>query len=393
MAGNKFIDELIRQLGRKKPEGTSLGPVQDDVFSAIRRRNPDFVEPEYVVTGNDVRHLQKSRMEKPPQKYKMDPEEIGDMINSLVTSTRARDVTAKNAYPQGVIVPHGEETFFGVLRPENGKVGIQTAYDPKTESLPKKLGSEFFEQTNFKDWVGARLPSNYAPREGGREFTQRQLSAVESLSGENDTASKNKVKALLPYVFGGSLAAGMAPGDAQAAPLPFAGPSRDRMSAWDALQAAGVVTPDLPLEQPVFDPVDNIIALLTGPAGVGGKAAGSGGSVNDQFNAAMDDTAAGRFGDAAGGAAGIPGALGGDTPSTPQNNTGGGAAPLPVAAALGGAGLGAAASTVIKRKKKGQRSLLSDIGQALFDPGGFVIPGLTGTDSWFLGYDKLTGGK
>lgn len=115
--------------------------------------------------------------------------------------------------------------------------------------------------------------------------------------------------------------------------------------------------------------------------------------LNDQFSGALDDTLAGKFGDAAGdGESGeLPGM--GELPGTAQNVPGGGAAPAVTAAALGlGAGMAGGSTRVIKKKKSAPRSVLSDIGQALFDPGGFFIPSLTNTDPWALSYGKLTGG-
>ncbi len=197
-AWNKNILALMDELVKKKPKDISLGAVQEGVFKELQSRNPDFTTPEYVMKGHDIRHLEKSRMEKPNPKKKMSVDEIGELLNSLTTSTRARTVTGKKEYPEALLVPHGGESFLGILRPEGGKVAFQTAYDPKTNKLPSKLGSLFHEKSSLKDWVDANLPSNYAPREGGREFTQRQLSAVEPLNKSSLVKDTEDVKAFLP---------------------------------------------------------------------------------------------------------------------------------------------------------------------------------------------------
>ena len=126
------------------------------------------------------------------------------MRTSITTRTRRRFVTTKEGYPTGIVVPHGNTTYLGILEPEDGgRAGIWTVYDPKTEKLPNKLGSSDSGRRN--------VPSNYAVEDGS--FTQRQLSAVES---------DKKINFQDPLVNGAALLTGtgaalLYPGEAQAA--------------------------------------------------------------------------------------------------------------------------------------------------------------------------------
>ena len=175
------IQKLIAQLYKEKPKGVDIGPLQKDVFADLQERSAEYEIPELIAKKNDVKHLKSHRIVEPKPSKKMTPEEVGGMVNSIQNSSRSHVVTSKEKYPEAIVVPHGEYTYLGVLRPDDsGKVALQTAYPPKTKALPNKLGSAKNTQTTYKDWVDANLPSNYAPRSmGGREFTQRQLSAVE----------------------------------------------------------------------------------------------------------------------------------------------------------------------------------------------------------------------
>ena len=258
------IQKLVGQLFKKHPRGVELGPMRKDTFTALQKRNDAYTDPDLVAQSNDVRHLQKSRMEKPRPSQKMVPEEIGGVVNSLQHSSRARVVTGKDEHPDAVVVPHGERTFFGVFRPEDdGSIGLQTAFYPKTKALPNRLGSAKNNQSTYKDWVDANLPFNYAPRStGGREFTQRELSAVEpsqvAVDETIDTSGKG-VKGIVPPLI---LATVLGGDDARAAAL--ADPS-----SREKAQAAGLPY-DPPIQEAMWSPVDALLAPI-GAVGIPAK--------------------------------------------------------------------------------------------------------------------------
>jgi len=97
-------------------------------MNELARRNQKFTSPEQIMSGKDVEHVASGRL-----KDGKKPDDIGDMLNSVTTSTRRRFVTTKTGHPEGVVVPHGKTTYLGVFEPENGQVGIWTAYDVPTK--------------------------------------------------------------------------------------------------------------------------------------------------------------------------------------------------------------------------------------------------------------------
>lgn len=110
-----------------------------------------------------------------------------------------------------------------------------------------------------------------------------------------------------------------------------------------------------------------------------------GGNVDEQYNAALNDTLGGGAGDT--GQYPVV-----ETPQIPTDRTGGGAAPAVAAGALGlGAGLGAGGGPHRISVDKRKSDPFSDIMQGLFDPGGFVIPSMTNTKPWAFSYGNLTG--
>lgn len=243
------------------------GTLPEQAMRDLSRINPSFIDDAATISNHGIF----SRFDKDG----WSPERIADAYASLLNSGSTRGVPNFQGFnrsaKEALWLPDDPMSIFAPTVPaRRGGANIVTMYEPETKKVLSHLenfdwpsGERHTSISGLHRTLSAGVPSSQ----------QRRLSAVEGHDGINDIDSKNKVKALLPYVFGGSLAAGMAPGDAQAAPVPSGNPFPNGMSVWDALQAAGVVTPDLPLEQPIFDPVDNIIALLTGPAGMGGKAA------------------------------------------------------------------------------------------------------------------------
>ena len=200
----KGVADIVEQIRTGNIRGGLLGRFSEDDLGELQKRNPEYTKPEHVMTAEDVAHVKNSRIDKPKQKHKKTPDEVGDMLNSITTSTRRRFVTTKEGHPTGIVVPHGNTTYLGILEPEDGgRAGIWTVYDPKTEKLPNKLGSSDSGRRN--------VPSNYAAEDGS--FTQRQLSAVES---------DKKINFQDPLVNGAALLTGtgaalLYPGEAQAA--------------------------------------------------------------------------------------------------------------------------------------------------------------------------------
>ena len=200
----KGVADIVEQIRTGNIRGGLLGRFSEDDLGELQKRNPEYMKPEHVMTAEDVAHVKNSRIDKPKQKHKKTPDEVGDMLNSITTSTRRRFVTTKEGHPTGIVVPHGNTTYLGILEPEDGgRAGIWTVYDPKTEKLPNKLGSSDSGRRN--------VPSNYAAEDGS--FTQRQLSAVES---------DKKINFQDPLVNGAALLTGtgaalLYPGEAQAA--------------------------------------------------------------------------------------------------------------------------------------------------------------------------------
>ncbi len=201
----KGVADIVEQIRTGNIKGGLLGRFSEEDLGELQKRNPEYTQPEHVMTAENVAHVKHSRIDKPKQKHKKTPDEVGDMLNSVTTSTRRRFVTAKEGHPTGVVVPHGDTTYLGILEPEDGgRAGIWTVYDPKTKKLPNKLGSPDSGRRN--------VPSNYAAKDGS--FTQPQLSAVES-----DKKIRSQDDLVKTVALTGTGAAALAPGEAQAAQM------------------------------------------------------------------------------------------------------------------------------------------------------------------------------
>ena len=138
----KGVADIVEQISTGDIKGGLLGRFSEEELGELQKRNPAYTKPEHVMTAENVAHVRNSQLDKPKQKHKKTPDEVGDMLNSITTSTRRRFVTTKEGHPTGVVVPHGDTTYPGILEPEDGgRAGIWTVYAPKTEKLPNKLGS------------------------------------------------------------------------------------------------------------------------------------------------------------------------------------------------------------------------------------------------------------
>ena len=242
------VSELVGQLENKDFKGALLDKLSDNELAELARKNPAFTEPQHSIDGDGVEHLYISRMVKPTKKKdRMTPDQVGDVVNSLTTSSRRRVVTTKGdkngEHKEGMIVPHGESTYLAVLEPQDGKAGIYTAFRTKTKDLPKQMGRSV-------EVEGGNPHLTISP--AGDLPTQRSLPAV--TSGGNIPEDSKLSKAIIPLTVGGVLV----PRTAEAYQFPA--------------DKRGTVLHEPALESPIVDPIDILLAPI-GAVGAGAKAA------------------------------------------------------------------------------------------------------------------------
>lgn len=263
-ARNDLLEALMRVIEGKRPQSLYAGELPEKAFQELHEINPLYTKPRAIISNHGIF----SRMEKDGWTPEKTTQAYAKLLNSLETLGIPNFTGGNRSASEALWLPQGEKGLFAPSVPlSGGEAKILTVYDPEIEKVLAHLKNI--------DWPsGVRHPSmsgvHRAISVGEPSSQPQRLSAVEDHSLFNGTDSRRKVKSLLPYILGG--------GAAGAAMTPDAATAQQ----WEGFQIT-----EPPLESPTLDPIDNIIAALTGPVGMAGKAVA--GAVETPLSFALDN--------------------------------------------------------------------------------------------------------
>lgn len=299
-ARNDLLAKIIEAIKSDMKGGIFAGRLPQRAFEELSSLNPKFTEPNTVISNHGIF----SRFDKDG----WSPERIYDSYKNLIGSDETRGIpnlgggnrVAKEAlwlpdYPVSILAP--------TIPTPRGGANIVTMYEPETKKVLSHLDSI--------GWPSGERPSSISGLHGALSAgvpssQQRRLSAVEGQPKLEDILGsifdqvKNR-KNILPWLAGGAAASStFGADDAQAAPrvhadadsldrtierlskamplndmasgmIPRATQARvqpiNNMAAWHQMEQLGYVTPDLPVPEAEWSPVD----LATAPIGAAGK--------------------------------------------------------------------------------------------------------------------------
>lgn len=269
MAARKDLLAKVLEAITKKGRGSLHGgSIQSGTLDDLALLNEQYVKgglflPEHAIF---------SRFDKTG----WSPERIAESYGALMNESATRGVPnftgGNRAGAEALWLENGPTSLFSPVIPHKGGSMSLTIMEPYTSRVKQNLeevgwtpGERHFSPSDVTTaHIGSRSANSL--RSGAAQF-----SAVGSQPTLSDILSdvfnevKNSKKVLPFALAGGASTAALHPTEAQASNL-------NGMDSWDTLLQSGYVTPDKPLETPLFDPIDNIISALTGPAGMAGKA-------------------------------------------------------------------------------------------------------------------------
>ena len=297
---NDLLAKIIEAIQSDMKGNVFAGKLPQKAFEDLSSLNPKFTEPNTVISNHGIF----SRFDKDG----WSPERIYDAYKNLMGSDATRGIPnftgGNRAANEALWLPDSPVSILAPTIPTSrGGANIVTMYEPETEKVLSHL--------NSIGWPSGERPSSISGLHGALSAgvpssQQRRHSAVEDQPKLEDILGsifeqvKNR-KSVLPWLAGGTATASvLGADDAQAAPrahaeannldrtierLSKALPLNDmasgmipratqasvqpinNMGAWQQMEQQGRVSPDLPVPEAEWSPID----LATAPIGAAGK--------------------------------------------------------------------------------------------------------------------------
>jgi hypothetical protein len=261
---NKQVFDIVMEMihGSKKMGMPQAGTISDEAFRGLHGYNQEIIDPGLRLSQHSI----VSRFSNPNDGWS--ERRIADSIEEVLNSDKTRAMPnfggGNRVAKEALIVPGRPLPLFAPVFPtREGQAGLATIFETSPERILFEIGRMTEHQRGAPSLIHGHHPQS--PKDA---VSQLELSAVDAPSNLQEIINRLKggVKTAAPVAATGGLLDMLAGSGKAVAPAPT--PQEPQWAQWNDAWGA-----DPPLEHPIVDPIDMLVAPLGATTALGKAAA------------------------------------------------------------------------------------------------------------------------